>query len=226
MIKTYAYLRVSTDRQDLENQRLEIASYAARNGLAVDEWLAVEISSRKDVRQRRIVELLGKLKRGDVLVVSEVSRLARSMREVHNIMGDLASKKVTVHIIKQGMVARGEGDLTTKILVNAFAVAAEMERELISQRTKNGLARAKAQGKKLGNPGLNRINRARHEKANQDAERLRGALIAFKSQGLPQRQIVEQLNALGLKTARGSAWTLCAVQRTLKRLGLSGSIKK
>lgn len=220
MCRTYAYLRVSTDRQDLENQRLEIASYAARQGLTVDEWLEVEISSRKDVRKRRIEELLGKLRRGDVLVVSEVSRLARSMREVHNIMGDLAAKRVEVHIIKQAMVTKGEGDLTTRILVNSFAMAAEMERELISQRTKNGLARARAQGKKLGNPGLDRINRAKQEKAAQDVEHLRGTLTAFLGQGMPQRRMVEELNRLGIRTARGYAWTLCGLQRALKRLGL------
>ncbi len=222
MCRTYAYLRVSTDRQDLENQRLEIASYADRQGLTVDEWLEVEISSRKDVRKRRIEELLGKLRRGDVLVVSEVSRLARSMREVHNIMGDLAAKRVVVHIIKQGMVAKGEGDLTTRILVNSFAMAAEMERELISQRTKNGLARARIQGKKLGNPGLDRINQARQEKAAQDVEHLRGTLAAFLGQGMPQRRMVEELNRLGIRTARGCAWTLCGLQRAMKRLGLGG----
>ena len=188
--------------------------------MAVDEWLEAEVSSRKDLRQRGIEELLGKLKRGDVLVVSEVSRLARSMREVHNIMGDLAAKRVTVHIIKQNMVARGEGDMTTDILINAFAMAAQMERTLISQRTKNGLARVKAQGKKLGNPNLERINQAKQEKADQGVERLRATLGAFKGQGMTQRVMVQELNALGIRTAQGCVWTLCAVQRALKRLGL------
>lgn len=219
MCKTFAYLRVSTDKQDLENQRLEISSYAERSDMVVDEWLEIEISSRKDIRQRRITELLGKLKRGDVLVVSEVSRLARSMREVHNIMGDLAAKKVVVHIIKQNVISRGEGDMTTDILINAFAMAAQMERALISQRTKNGLARVKAEGKKLGNPDLERINSARQDQANLNAERLRTTLAAFKGQGMSQRRMVEELNGLGLRTARGHVWTLCALQRILKRLG-------
>ncbi len=220
MCKVYAYLRVSTDKQDLENQRMEITAYATRQGLEMSEWLEVEISSRKDIGKRRIVELVDRLKRGDVLVVSEVSRLARSMREVHNIMGDLAAKKVEVHIIKQNVVARGEGDMTTDILINAFAMAAQMERTLISQRTKNGLARVKAQGKKLGNPNLDRINMARQEKADQGVERLRGTLAAFKGQSMTQRRMVEELNTLGIRTAQGCAWSLCAVQRALKRLGL------
>lgn len=220
MCKTFAYLRVSTDKQDLENQRLEISSYAERSGMVVDEWLEVEISSRKDIRQRRIIELLGKLKRGDILVVSEVSRLARSMREVHNIMGDLAAKKVTVHIIKQNVISRGEGDMTTDILINAFAMAAQMERTLISQRTKNGLARVKAEGKKLGNPDLERINSARQHQADLNAERLRTTLSAFKGQGMSQRRMAEELNKLGITTVQGNTWTLCAVQRTLKRLGI------
>ncbi len=220
MCKVYAYLRVSTDRQDLENQRMEITAYAAKVGLVVDQWLEVEVSSRKDVGQRRIVELLDRLKRGDVLLVSEVSRLARSMREVHNIMGDLAAKKVEAHVIKQNIVTRGEGDMTTDILINAFAMAAQMERTLISQRTKNGLARVKAQGKKLGNPSLERINTARQEKADQGVERLRATLTAFQGQGMTQRRMTEELNGLGIRTARGCAWTLCALQRALKRLGL------
>lgn len=219
MCRTFAYLRVSTDKQDLDNQRMEISSYAERSGMVVDEWLEIEISSRKDIRQRRITELLAKLRRGDVLVVSEVSRLARSMREVHNIMGDMAAKRVTVHIIKQNIISRGEGDMTTDILINAFAMAAQMERALISQRTKNGLARVKAAGKKLGNPDLERINSARQDEANLNAERLRTTLTAFKGQGMSQRRMVEELNSLGLGTARGHAWTLCALQRVLKRLG-------
>ena len=218
MCKTYAYLRVSTDKQDLENQRLEIKEYAKKNGLEIDEWLEVEISSRKDIRQRRIEELLGKLRMKDALVVSEVSRLARSMREVHNVMHELSKRKIAVHIIKQNVVTNGEGDLTTKILINSFAMAAELERELISQRTKNGLARARAQGKKLGNPQVEKINAARREQADAFAERLRPTLEAYVGQGMTQRKIVEELNNLGIKTQQGRQWTLCGVQRILKRL--------
>jgi putative DNA-invertase from lambdoid prophage Rac len=218
MCKTFAYLRVSTDRQDLENQRMEILDYAARLGTTVDEWLEVEISSRKDMGLRRINELVSRLKKGDTLIVTELSRLARSMRETFNILGDLATKKVAVHIIKQNLITRGDDDVNTMLIVNAFSMAAQLERTLISQRTKNGLARVKAQGKVLGNPNLEAMNKVRLEQATSSAERLRGILTAFKGQGMTQRKMVEELNALELKTAQGCAWTLCAVQRTLKRL--------
>jgi DNA invertase Pin-like site-specific DNA recombinase len=197
---------------------LEIANYAKRNGLVIDEWLEVEISSRKDIRLRRIEELLGKLRRQDILIVSEVSRLARSMREVHNIMHELMAKKVMTHIIKQNITAKGDSDMTTKIPVNSFAMAAELERELISQRTKNGLARVKAEGKKLGNPRIELINAARRSQADAFAERLRLTLEAYLRSGMTQRQIVQELNALGIKTQQGRQRTLCGVQRVLWRI--------
>jgi len=227
MCKTYAYLRVSTDRQDLDNQRLEITNYAQANGLRVDEWLEVEVSSRKSERQRRIEELLASLKREDTLVVSEISRLARSMREVHNIIHDLMGKKVKLHVIKQNLRTNGENDMTTKIVINSFAMAAELERDLISQRTKNGLARAKAQGKKLGNPQLHEtLLGPRIAKADAFAEGLRPVLSGFLASGLTQRQIVDELNSLGVKTTQGKAWGLTQVQRVIKRLGLSTSKAK
>lgn len=223
MSKTYAYLRVSTDGQDLDNQRHEISQYAVENGFEIDEWLEVKASSRKDERQRKLDELMGKVKQKDTLIISELSRLARSMQEVFNLFNELTSqRKVRLHVIKQGIKAKinGDMDMQTKVLVWAFGMAAELERDLISQRTKSGLARAKAQGKKLGNPQVDKINKARVEKADAFAERLRPTLEAYKAQGMTQRKMVEALNGLGIKTARGCAWTLCGVQRTIKRLGI------
>jgi DNA invertase Pin-like site-specific DNA recombinase len=106
MAKTIAYVRVSTDLQDLENQKLEISSYANSRNLQIDKWLEVEVSSRKAAAERRLDELIKDLKKGDRLIVSELSRLARSMREIHNIMHELAKKNVELHIIKQNLVAK------------------------------------------------------------------------------------------------------------------------
>lgn len=223
MPNVYAYLRVSTDGQDLDNQRHEITQYAAENGLEIDEWLEVKASSRKDERERKLDELMMKVKRKDTLIVSELSRLARSMQEVFNLFNELTSqRKVRLHVIKQGIKTKVNGDLDmqTKVLVWAFGMAAELERDLISQRTKSGLARAKAQGKKLGNPQVEKINQARVDSADSFAERLRPTLEAYKTQGMTQRKMVDELNTLGIKTARGCAWTLCAVQRVIKRLGI------
>ena len=221
MKNTVAYLRVSTDEQDLENQRLEIESYAERNGISIDRWVAVEVSSRKQTRERRIDEVLQSLRRGDKLIVSELSRLARSMRETHNIVHDISKKRVELHVIKQNLVTQPDNDMATKIYINSFAMAAEIERDLISQRTKNGMALARKRGKQIGNPNLKADNQKRIKAANENAEKLRGIIEGLINNGLTQRQIVDELNSSGIKTTRGCEWKLITLQRVLKRLNLS-----
>jgi DNA invertase Pin-like site-specific DNA recombinase len=221
MGKTVAYLRVSTDQQDLENQRFEIMRYAEGRNLQIDDWIEVEVSSRKNFRDRRISEMVKSLKRGDRLIVSELSRLARSMRETHNIVHDLAKKRVEFHAIKQNLHTKDFKDMTTKVLINAFSLAAEIERDLISRRTKEALARLKAEGKKLGNPNLKIDNQKRIDRANRYAESLRGTIKSFITSGFTQRQMVDELNRIGVKTARGCEFTLITLQRIMKRLDLS-----
>jgi putative DNA-invertase from lambdoid prophage Rac len=212
---------MSEHQQDLETQRLEIETYAKNKNLEIDDWIEVEISSRKKKRDRRIDELINGLRKGDTLVVSELSRLARSMRETHNIIHDIAKKKVEVHIIKQNLVTKSDNDMATKIYINSFAMAAEIERELISQRTKNGIALARKRGKQIGNPNLKADNRKRIAKANEFAESLKGIISGLINNGLAQRQIVDELNKSGVKTARDCEWKLITLQRVLKRLDLS-----
>jgi len=221
MVAIHAYLRTSTDQQDLENQRLEITTYAKNKEINIDDWIEVEISSRKNKRDRRIDELINGLRKGDTLVVSELSRLARSMRETHNIIHDIAKKKVELHIIKQNLVTKSDTDMATKIYINSFAMAAEIERELISQRTKNGIALARKRGKQIGNPNLKADNRKRIAKANEFAESLNGIISGLINNGLTQRQIVDELNKSGVKTVRGCEWKLITLQRVMKRLELS-----
>jgi putative DNA-invertase from lambdoid prophage Rac len=217
----HAYVRTSTDQQDLETQRLEIETYAKNKNIEIDDWIEVEISSRKKKRDRRIDELINGLRKGDTLVVSELSRLARSMRETHNIIHDIAKKKVEVHIIKQNLITKSDNDMATKIYINSFAMAAEIERELISQRTKNGIALARKRGKQIGNPNLKADNRKRIAKANEFAESLKGIISGLINNGLTQRQIVYELNKSGVQTSRGCEWKLITLQRVMKRLGLS-----
>ncbi len=220
MGKTIAYVRVSTDKQELDNQKLEIERYAKANNLEIDKFFEIEISSRKNLRERKIEELIKSLKRGDKLIVSELSRLARSMRQTHNICHGISMKKAELHVIKQNFVIKNGGDMATKIYVNAFAMAAEIERDLISQRTKNGLARVKAEGKKLGNPNLKADNKIRIEKADKFAESLRGTITSFIASGYSQRKMVEELNKLDVKTARGCEFKLVTLQRIIKRLAI------
>ncbi len=152
MKKTMAYLRVSTDGQDLKNQRLEILDYADKNGLRVDQWIDIKVSSRKSTKERLIDQLIETLDEGDTLIVAELSRLGRSVGQIIAIIDEMIKKQVKVIIIKQNMIINGKNDIQTKTMITMFSLFAEIERDLISERTKNGLARARAEGKLIGRP--------------------------------------------------------------------------
>jgi len=147
-----SYIRVSTNTQDVKNQRYEILEYARTHDLTIDRFIEIEISSRKDRKQRRIEEILQELSPGDTLVVSELSRLGRSTGEVIALVNELVRKKVRFIAIKQNLNINNGHDMTSKIIVTLFGLMAELERDLISMRTREALAAKKAQGKILGRP--------------------------------------------------------------------------
>lgn len=149
--KTIAYLRASTDKQDTSNQRAEILSYAWKENLKVDEFIEITISSRRTPKQRRIEELTDRLNKGDTLIVTELSRIGRSTSEVLGIINELIKSEVRIIIIRQGLDLH-QHDLTSKVMVTMFSLFAELERDLISSRTKEALAAKKAKGVKLGKP--------------------------------------------------------------------------
>jgi DNA invertase Pin-like site-specific DNA recombinase len=144
------YIRVSTNGQTVENQRLAI--YDA--GYRPDHWFEVNASSRKSLAHRRITELLELVNPLDTVVVAELSRLGRSVGQVAILVNELVSKKVELHCLKERIrIGGGEAlDLQTKVMVTMFSLFAEIERDLISERTKEGLSRALGEGKKLGRP--------------------------------------------------------------------------
>ncbi len=148
----WGYIRVSTDKQTAENQKLAVLEYANRNALSVDNWIDAEVSSGKSARARRIDELLSRLKQGDILIVSELSRLGRSVGQIAMIVDELIKNKIRVVFLKENMRLNGKPDLQTKVAVTMFSLFAEIERDLISERTKEGLARARAEGKQPGRP--------------------------------------------------------------------------
>ena len=154
MAKIVAYIRVSTDEQDSRNQKFEILNYCDKNKLKVDKWLEIEISSRRSPKERRIDELLSFLNSGDCLIVSELSRLGRSTGEVIQLVKEFSMQHVEFVSIKQNLKINSSNgnDMTSKVMVTIFSLLAELERDLISERTKIALARAKASGKKLGRP--------------------------------------------------------------------------
>ena len=150
MGKIYSYLRVSSKVQHLSNQRFEVENFARQEGFIIDEWIEEKISSRKPLEKRKLGELLKKLDDGDILIATEVSRLGRSMLEVMRILETCLNKNCQVWTLKENY--RLGNDIQSKVLAFAFGLAAEIERKLISDRTKSSLANIKARGKKLGRP--------------------------------------------------------------------------
>ena len=151
-LKTGAYLRVSTRSQDLANQKLAILEFSQKRRFPIDQFIESRISSRQSPLQRRIDEMLGTLEPGDRLLVSELSRLGRSLSQVIQIVETLVRRKIRFIAIKEAIEFDGKQDLRTKVMIALFGLFAEVERDLISERTKEGLAAAKAKGKRLGRP--------------------------------------------------------------------------
>ncbi len=146
----YAYLRVSTDRQTVENQRYEILKYADTKKLSIDQWVEETASGVKSIKDRKVGELLTRMGKDDIFLVSELSRLGRNLMEVMSILHDCMEKDVKVFAIKEGYELGN--NINSKVLAFAFSLSAEIERNLISQRTKEALARKKSEGMSLGRP--------------------------------------------------------------------------
>lgn len=153
-MKTIGYLRVSTTEQDTDNQKLEILEYGRKNKIVIDDFVSIMISSRKDTKSRRIDELMELLTQGDTLIVAELSRLGRSVGQVATMVDHLIENKIKFIAIKENINLTGDGkkDIQTTVIVSMFSLFAEIERQLISERTKAGLAAARARGKVLGRP--------------------------------------------------------------------------
>ena len=151
----YGYVRVSTPEQSVDSQKNAISRYCVDQKLMVDEWIEIEMSSRKSTAMRRIDELLDKSLPNDVIIVSELSRLGRSIKETLNTIETIIQEKQTrLILIKQNLdLNPGEKhNVTNKILITVFSMLAELERDFISERTKEGLRARVAKGIKLGKP--------------------------------------------------------------------------
>lgn len=146
----YGYIRVSSDKQTVENQRFEIVNFCNKEGLIVDGWIEETASGTKDYDKRELGDLLEKVKKGDLIVCSELSRLGRSLFMIMEILNQCMNKECRVWTIKDGY--RLGDDIQSKVLAFAFGLSAEIERNLISQRTREALARKKAEGVVLGRP--------------------------------------------------------------------------
>lgn len=146
----YGYIRVSTDKQTVENQRFEIKKFCKKNNLKIEEWIEETISGTLHPEKRELGVLLSKIKKGDLIICSELSRLGRSLFMIMSILNFIMQKEARIWTVKDNY--RLGDDIQSKVLAFAFGLSAEIERNLISQRTKEALALKKSQNIKLGRP--------------------------------------------------------------------------
>jgi DNA invertase Pin-like site-specific DNA recombinase len=146
----YGYIRVSTDKQTNENQRFEIKKFTTQRGIVIDEWIEETISATKRLDDRKFGKLLLRMQKGDQLIVTELSRLGRNLMQIMSILHLCMEKEIQVYTIKEHYELGN--NINSKVLAFAFGLSAEIERNLISQRTKEALARKKAEGVVLGRP--------------------------------------------------------------------------
>ncbi len=146
----YGYIRVSTDHQTTENQRFEIQKFCEKQDLVVDCWVEEVISSTKDLNKRKLGRLIKSIQKDDLIITSELSRLGRNLLQVMGILHHCMDAGARIWTIKDNY--RLGADITSKVLAFAFGLSAEIERNLISQRTKEALARVRAEGKRVGRP--------------------------------------------------------------------------
>ena len=147
---TYGYIRVSSDKQTIENQRFEINNFCVKENLSIDGWIEETISGTKAYTKRQLGNLLKKIQKDDLIICAELSRLGRNLFMIMEILNICMTKEARVWTIKDNY--RLGDDIQSKVLAFAFGLSAEIERNLISQRTKEALARKKAEGIVLGRP--------------------------------------------------------------------------
>ncbi len=184
-IMVYGYIRVSTDRQTVENQRFEIERFCKRQNLGIDGWMEETISGANNYTKRQLGKLLRKVKKDDLIICTELSRLGRSLFMIMEILNICMSKEARVWTIKDNY--RLGDDIQSKVLAFAFGLSAEIERNLISQRTREALAKKKAEGIQLGRPkgSLNKTYKL-DGKANQIRRNL--------NDGMPKARIARRLH--------------------------------
>ena len=178
----YGYIRVSTNKQSYDAMKRDILEYAKFNNIGIDEWIEETISTRKLLKNRKLGDLLEKLKEGDTLIATEISRLGRSLLEVMGILQTCLNKNCKVITIKENYHLGN--DIQSQVLAFAFGLSAQIERNLISQRTKSSLDNLKANGKKLGRPYGAETKRL---KLSKNAKKIRDLL----DKGISKNQIAK-----------------------------------
>lgn len=180
---TYGYIRVSTDKQTVENQRFEIQHYCEKNKIQIDAWIEETITGTLDPKKRQLGKLLKTVKKNDLIICSELSRLGRSLFMIMSVLNFLMEKEVRIWTIKDNY--KLGDDIQSKVLAFAFGLSAEIERNLIAQRTKEALARKKAEGVILGRPK----GKAKKVKLTGKEDKI----LFLLNQKIPKTQIAKKL---------------------------------
>lgn len=180
----YGYVRVSSDKQTVENQRYEIIHFAQKNGMIIDGWIEETISGTMQYDKRKLGKLLSKVTKNDIIICSELSRLGRNLFMIMEILNQCMQRECIVWTIKDGY--KLGDDIQSKVLAFAFGLSAEIERNLISQRTKEALARKKAEGVVLGRP---KGRKSSHVKLSGKENLIMELLL----EGTPKTQIAKLL---------------------------------
>ena len=177
----YGYIRVSSDKQTVENQRFEISNFCEKNSLAIDVWVEETISGMTRVENRKLGKLLKKMKKGDILICSELSRLGRNLLMIMGVLNECMNRDIQVWTIKDNY--RLGSDINSKVLAFAFGLSAEIERNLISQRTKEALARKKAEGVILGRPKGSKSAKTKLTGQEKQIKELLGKKVSYSAIG-------------------------------------------
>lgn len=177
----YGYIRVSTDKQTVENQRYEINQFCSKHNFIVDKWIEETISGAKSVDDRKLGKLLKKMKKEDILICSELSRLGRNLLMIMGVLNECMNRDIQVWTIKDNY--RLGSDISSKVLAFAFGLSAEIERNLISQRTKEALARKRAEGVILGRPKGSRSVRTKLTGQEKKIQELLDKKVSFSAIG-------------------------------------------
>ena len=164
MAKTISYLRVSTEEQDTEKNKADVLKFANDRDFGKVQFIEEKVSGIKSWKERKIKKIIDEMKEGDKLIVPELSRLGRSMLEIMEILAIAKEKGIEIYDVKNGWELNGT--IQSKVMALVFSIAAEIERDLISKRTKEGLRVARAKGKLLGRPrgpGKSKLDKYREE---------------------------------------------------------------
>ena len=189
----YGYIRKSTQKQSYQHMEYEISEFALKNNMKIDEWVEETISSRQSLNKRKLGELLTAIKDGDILICSELSRISRSVPEIFSILQTCLNKNCQVITIKENYHLGN--DLQSQVLAFAFGLASQIERDLISQRTKCSLASKKEQGIKLGRPVGATSKRL---KLNKNLKRIKDLL----AKGVSKNQISKMMDVQYMTLSR------------------------